>query len=73
MTDNNSFLNWVKARGGHISPCIDLFGVLPHGSRGIAATADISQGDVLIVMPIKACIHTFTEAEVLLPPICHTR
>ena len=67
---NDIFFDWVKVRGGHISPSINLFGVFPHGSRGIAATADIQQGDVLVLMPMKSCIHAYAEDEVHLPPAC---
>lgn len=64
MAQNKEFFDWVKLKGGHISPSIDLFGVLPHGSRGIAATADIPRGQVLILMPMKACIHALAEEKV---------
>ena len=64
MAQYKDFFDWVKLQGGHINPSVDLFGVLPHGSRGIAATADIPQGDVLILMPMKACIHAITEEKV---------
>ena len=73
MTQNDIFIDWVKVRGGHISPSINLFGVFAHGSRGIAATADIQQGDVLVLMPMKACIHAYADDEVHLPPAYHDK
>ena len=61
MAKKESFYDWVIKRGGHINPCLNLFNVFPNGSRGIAATTDIPEAELLILMPMKACIHTLPE------------
>ena len=71
MNKHESFSGWVSKRGGHINPCLNLFNVFPDGSRGIAAKSDIPEADLLILMPMKACIHTLPEVteEVITLPI----
>lgn len=61
MNQDETLIGWVSKRGGYINPCLNLFNVFSNGSRGIAATTDIPEAELLILMPMKACIHTLPE------------
>ena len=63
LDKREQLIKWTKSRGGHISPYIDLFYEFPNGRRGIAATFPLKKGELLLLMPVKECIHTLAQED----------
>jgi hypothetical protein len=52
-----AFAEWLRSAGGFLHPSLDLFGALPHGDRGVVATAAIPEGEQLLLIPRHLCLH----------------
>jgi hypothetical protein len=63
LDKHDPFYKWTESRGGHISPYIDLFHKFPNGRRGIVATYPLKKGELLLLIPVKACIHTLAQED----------
>ena len=57
------FVAWLKSRGGYLHPNLDLFKELPGGDRGVAATEDLAEGAVLLLLPLSSTLYLPTAAE----------
>jgi hypothetical protein len=52
-----AFAAWVRRHGGYISPSVRLFAPLPGGGRGVAAAADVAEGEQLLLIPRHLCLY----------------
>lgn len=52
-----AFREWLTQQGGYINPKASLFHSLPSGDRGVYATADIAQGEQLLLVPLSCTLH----------------
>jgi hypothetical protein len=52
-----AFAAWVRRHGGYISPSVRLFAPLPGGGRGVAAAADVAEGEQLLLVPHHLCLY----------------
>ncbi|GLI70535.1 hypothetical protein VaNZ11_015450 [Volvox africanus] len=57
------FSTWLLNSGGRVHPELDLFYTLPSGDRGVVARSDISEGQLLLLLPINCAIYIPTEEE----------
>ncbi|GIL42224.1 hypothetical protein Vafri_273 [Volvox africanus] len=57
------FSTWLLNSGGRVHPELDLFHTLPSGDRGVVARSDISEGQLLLLLPINCAIYIPTEEE----------
>jgi hypothetical protein len=53
----NAFKDWLRQQGGYVNPKVDLFHQLPSGDRGVYATADIEEGEQLLLVPVSSTLH----------------
>ncbi|KAG2498760.1 hypothetical protein HYH03_003499 [Edaphochlamys debaryana] len=58
-----AFASWLEARGGRLHSKLDLFKELPSGDRGVVATEDVKEGDLLLLLPITATLFIPKEDE----------
>lgn len=52
-----AFKDWLKQQGGYVNPKVSLFHQLPSGDRGVYATADINEGEQLLLVPVSCTLH----------------
>ena len=52
-----AFGDWLKQQGGYLHPKVSLFHQLASNDRGVTATADIAEGEQLILVPVSASLH----------------
>jgi hypothetical protein len=52
-----AFRDWLKQQGGYANPKVSLFHQLPSGDRGVYATADIKEGEQLLLVPVSCTLH----------------
>jgi hypothetical protein len=52
-----AFRDWLKQQGGYTNPKVSLFHQLPSGDRGVYATADIKEGEQLLLVPVSCTLH----------------
>lgn len=58
MVDAAAFAAWLQQRGGYVHPSINLFhSTAGEHDRGVFATADIKQGEQLLLVPCDATLH----------------
>lgn len=57
------FTTWLSDRGGKVHPELDLFHTLPSGDRGVVARRDISEGELLLLLPTNCAIYPPTDEE----------
>lgn len=52
-----AFRDWLQQQGGYANPKVSLFHELPSGDRGVYATADIKEGEQLLLVPVQCTLH----------------
>eukprot|EP00884_Botryococcus_braunii_P017662 jgi/Botrbrau1/457/Bobra.110_2s0102.1 len=67
------FLQWAKERGAYVHPSLDVFATSVRRGRGVVATADIKEGEQLMLIPLCLCIHMPTKEEVEDHKVCRKR
>jgi hypothetical protein len=56
-SDVTGLAAWIASRGGTVSDKLELFHQMESGDRGVFATADIAEGEQLMIIPTDATIH----------------
>ncbi len=63
LDKREQFYKWTESKGGYINPYIDVCNEFPSGRRGIVASYPLKKGELLLLMPLKACIHTMVQED----------
>eukprot|EP00798_Chlamydomonas_sp_ICE-L_P003063 gene3063-13082_t len=56
-------LAWLSARGGIVSPKLNLFHRLESGGSGVMALSDIAPGEQLVIVPSQSTLHVCSAEE----------
>ncbi len=63
MSVADTFKSWLEERGGRVSASLDLFRTLENGDRGVVATEDVEEGQLLLLLPITCSLYIPTDEE----------